>query len=50
LSKEKGFARHKSIDATTSKKEVATSWHDFIISLATAGLETLLLLSLQQQG
>jgi len=41
LSKEKGFATHKSIDATTPKEEVV-SWRDFIIPLVATELETLL--------
>jgi len=42
LSKEEGFARHKSIDATAPKEEVVDSWRDFIIPLAIAELKTLL--------
>jgi len=48
LSKEEGFTKHKSVDAVAPKEKVVTSWCDFIISLAAAGLETLLSLLLQQ--
>ncbi len=37
--KEEGFAKHKSIDAATPRKEAIASWHDLIIPLVTAGLD-----------
>jgi hypothetical protein len=39
LLKKEGFAKHKSIDATTLRKEATASWHDLIIPLVTAGLD-----------
>lgn len=48
LLKEKKFTKHKSIDVVAPKEEITTSWRDLIISLVAVGLETLLLLSLQQ--
>jgi hypothetical protein len=48
LSKDKGFARHKFVDATTPKEEVIASWCDLIILLKAMGLEVLMSLLLLQ--